>query len=176
MDRPSGPDSKGDRTVLFVCTGNTCRSPLAEAIFRGFLKTRGRDGVRVLSAGSGAATGSAVSEGALVVAREAGLDLSALRSTRLDEGLVEQADLILAMEPHHRIDVLNLVPSADQKLFLLTDLVPGRSRRGIGDPYGGGSEDYRRCFEELSEVIAEAYPRLEDYLDRPATPRQGRGQ
>ena len=70
--------------VLFVCSGNTCRSPLAEALFRRLLDESGRNDIEVLSAGTGAYEGSPASEGAYLVAIEAGLDLSAHRARLLD--------------------------------------------------------------------------------------------
>jgi protein-tyrosine-phosphatase len=88
--------------ILFVCTGNTCRSPLAEALLRHELDQRNVEGIDVSSAGTGAWDGAPASEGAYLVALEHGLDLSAHRARLLTRDLVRQSDLILTMGPHHR--------------------------------------------------------------------------
>ncbi|OYV66431.1 MAG: hypothetical protein B7Z72_11365 [Gemmatimonadetes bacterium 21-71-4] len=94
--------------ILFVCTGNTCRSPLAEAIARNLLIERGIADVEVASAGTSAWEGASASDGALLVGLERGLDLNGHRARQLDRDLVHAADLLLAMGPHHleRIEAL----------------------------------------------------------------------
>src|SRR5438094_9980874 len=92
------------QNVLFVCTGNICRSPLAGALLERALKERGLE-VSVTSAGTGAWDGAPVSEGAYLVGLERGLDLSSHRARLLTRELVEEADLILTMARHHRARV-----------------------------------------------------------------------
>src|SRR5215210_4001197 len=94
--------------VLFVCTGNTCRSPMAEALLRDALASRGADQITVSSAGTGAWEGAPASEGAYLVGLEQGLDLSAHRARLLTPDLVRSADLILAMSGQHRARVSEL--------------------------------------------------------------------
>ena len=88
--------------VLFVCTGNTCRSPLAEALTRHLLTERKVEGVTVASAGTGAWLGAPASEGSYLVALEDGVDLSAHRAQPLTPELAANADLILTMSRSHR--------------------------------------------------------------------------
>src|SRR2546426_10509174 len=92
------------QTVLFVCTGNICRSPLAASLLERALKERGLE-VAVSSAGTGAWDGTPASEGAYLVGLEQGLDLSGHRARLLTRDLVEQSDLILTMARHHRARV-----------------------------------------------------------------------
>ncbi len=175
MNSPSEPDAVERFNVLFVCSGNTCRSPLAEAILADLADTIGKREITASSAGVAATTGEPVSRGARKVAEEHGIDLSGRKAMRLTPELIEGADLILVMEPRHRTDVLNLVPSADERVHLLTSLAPKRGLAGIADPFGGSIEDYRRTFEQLSGVIADALPQMESRFRRRAE-RRGPGR
>jgi protein-tyrosine-phosphatase len=147
------------KRVLLVCTGNICRSPLAEAIMRRELAELGRDDFEVTSAGTGAWDGAPASEGAYLVALEHGLDLSAHRARLLTRELVQQADIILTMARHHRARVEEL--GGDGRTYVLGEYA-GRSgpEAEISDPFGGELEVYRRTFEELEELIKAAVRRL----------------
>ena len=104
--------------LLFVCTGNTCRSPLAEAIARKVAIERGLPDVEASSAGTSAWDGASASDGALLVGMERHLDLSSHRSRQLTRAIVAESDLIFTMGPHHleRVEALG----ARGKAFLLT--------------------------------------------------------
>src|SRR6185436_2724004 len=94
------------KTVLFVCTGNICRSPIAEGLFRH--ATRGRNDFRVLSAGVGAVEGLTPSEHAVRALRELGIDISRQRSRQLSMDLVDEADFIFGMT-HSHVDAISML-------------------------------------------------------------------
>ncbi len=152
------------KRVLLVCTGNICRSPLAEAIMRRELAEIGRNDFEVTSAGTGAWDGAPASEGAYLVALEHGLDLSAHRARLLTRELVQQADVILTMARHHRARVEEL--GGNGRTFVLGEYA-GRSgpEAEISDPFGGELEVYRQTFEELEELVKAAVKRLSAEYD-----------
>lgn len=146
------------RNVLFVCTGNICRSPLAASLLERALKEHGLE-VTVTSAGTGAWDGAPASEGAYLIGLEHGLDLSAHRARLLSRELVEQADLILTMARHHRARVDEL--GGEGRVFVLGEYA---GREGddveVSDPFGGKLEVYRDTCAELDALTAAVAERL----------------
>jgi protein-tyrosine-phosphatase len=146
------------RNVLFVCTGNICRSPLAAALLVRGLKEQGVE-VTVTSAGTGAWDGAPASEGAYLVGLERGLDLSGHRARLLSRDVVEQADLILTMARHHRARVDEL--GGEGRVFVLGEYA---GREGddveVSDPFGGDLGVYRDTCVELEALTAAVAERL----------------
>jgi len=149
--------------VMFVCTGNTCRSPLAEALLRRKLADRGVEGVSVSSAGTGAWEGAPASEGAYLVGLEHGLDLSDHRARLLSREVAAAATLILTMARHHRARVEQLGTATEARVL---GEYSGRGDAEVADPFGGDLELYR-------EVLAELDAMLEGVADRLARERLG---
>jgi len=145
--------------VLFVCTGNICRSPMAEAIARRMIEERGLGNVEVSSAGTAAWDGAPASEGAYLIALERGLDLSSHRARQITTDLVAGSDLVLGMSPHHveRAEALGGTGKAH-----LLGAFAGRNgaTAQVDDPFGGDLEEYRTTFDRLEELLADAVKRL----------------
>jgi protein-tyrosine-phosphatase len=149
--------------LLFVCSGNTCRSPLAEAIAARAVHDRGWSHVAVRSAGTGATSGAAASENSVTVAAEHGLDLSAHAARGLTAELVDWADLILTMSSAHMFAVAEL--GGAERVAMLTDFLEGA---GVGDPiedpFGGDADAYRRAYEQIAVAIDALLGKLEPIL------------
>ena len=147
------------KTIVFVCTGNTCRSPLAEGIARKILRKSGRTDIQVASAGTDAWDGGAATDEALLVGIERELEIGAHRSRKLSREIVRDADLILAMGQQHLVTARRL--GDEDKSFLLSQYAAnGASDRPIQDPFGGDLEAYRATADDLESQVKLALDRF----------------
>jgi|YNPNPStandDraft_1061719.scaffolds.fasta_scaffold205332_1 protein-tyrosine-phosphatase len=146
------------KEVLFVCRGNTCRSPMAQAIFEALLRSRGVRDVAVRSAGIWAVDGQPATAEAQKVMRERGLDLSRHRARHLRRQDVERAAIVLAMERAIAEAIAIEWPDLAAKVHSLAELAD--DPRDVEDPIGGTLEDYRATAETLQVLLQRAYGRI----------------
>jgi RpiB/LacA/LacB family sugar-phosphate isomerase len=141
------------KTILFVCTGNVCRSPMAEGLFR--RAVQGRNEYRVVSAGVGALPGQPPSPYAVRALQELGIDISDLRSRTLSAELVNEADYIFGMTQGHVDTIALLHPHATEKTFLLREFDDTLDvcEQDIPDPIGSSYDVYELCRDQIEQGI-----------------------
>lgn len=145
--------------LLFVCSGNTCRSPLAEALARKIAASRGIDDIAVSSAGTNAVENVPATDEALLVGMERGLDLTGHRSRQLTPAIVSEADLIFVMTPGHLEQVKQM--GGRGKVHVIDEYASGATDKGITDPYGGDLDAYRNTTDSLEEELDRLFDRLQ---------------
>ena len=134
-------------TVCFVCTGNTCRSPMAEAVFNKLAKEKGVN-MRALSAGLAADGMSPMSKNSADVLRENGVEFDEnFTSTQIDAGTVAKCDKIVGITGSHAMSLIMRYPQFATKIFAMPCDIP--------DPYGCDIDAYRECFQSIKSAIEE---------------------
>lgn len=159
----------GERLVCFVCTGNTCRSPMAAAVFNHISlapeictacdveKLMGRKNIKALSAGL-AAFGEPISENACIALEEAGIpstvrnDYKSHVAREIDLETMQKAELVVGISSSHAMRLMVTFPQFASKITCMPKDIP--------DPWGGSLEDYKICLEEISAGVKEIYDRL----------------
>lgn len=139
---------KSVNSILFVCTGNTCRSPMAEGILRAAAK-----GTSFKTSSAGLfAGGEPVSKNAVLVMNEIGIDISGHVSRQLTRDMLEEFDLVLTMSESHKNAIVSAFPEYKDKTFTLPEYA-GESGGEIPDPFGGDVETYRKCRDSIGKYV-----------------------
>ncbi len=162
-----------DFHILFVCTGNTCRSPMAEGALRKLLENKEIGGITVSSAGTSAVSGYSATDYAIEASRIWEVDITGHNSRQLTEELIEEADLILAMSPMHCHKIVEMVPDAAGKTFLLRNYPEtGCIGEGIDDPIGASLDFYNRTFLDIGEELGRILPDITNTIGKKRIPKQ----
>lgn len=139
--------------IIFICTGNTCRSPMCEGFFRKH-NGQARLGLEAQSAGLFTTVGLPACENAVHAAHERGADLTAHRSQPLTPALAAQAKYLVGMTAAHYDRLLEAFPQYEEKIFTL-------SQHDINDPFGGDLQTYRRAARDIDSAVEALIERLE---------------
>jgi protein-tyrosine-phosphatase len=147
------------KKVLLVCTGNTCRSPMAAGLLRRIWQEANPGWyLEVSSAGTGAFPGLDASEHAVDVMKERQVDIADHRSRPLTAELLTEADLVLTMTRRHKEQILALFPGAEGKVYSLGEYTG--SGADVPDPFGGSRDDYARTAEALDRYLRQVVERI----------------
>jgi protein-tyrosine-phosphatase len=141
------------KKLIFICTGNTCRSPMAEGLMK--LRMPADSGWEIASAGVCAANGWPVSNHSVEALREMEIDISNLTSRTLTGELIDGADLLITMTQGHRQAILQLAPESRDKVFLLKSFGVSKCAPDIDDPVGGSLALYRRVRDEIDAALSD---------------------
>jgi len=135
------------KTIVFVCTGNTCRSPMAECMFRALLNQHGLENEwHVLSAGTYAMSGAPASTGSLRAMQRRGLSLESHKSQAVTRALLDSADLVVGMGQSHIMQLRMMHPDCQTPMFPFDD-------PPVSDPYGGTDADYERAAQDIARQL-----------------------
>lgn len=159
----------GKYRIMFVCTGNTCRSPMAEGALRKLLEKENLTNVEIISSGTGAGHGFPATDYAIEASKIWDSDISEHGSQPVTEELVERMDLILCMSPSHCQTVKRMAGQEESKVYLLRNYPePGCDGEGVDDPIGGPLDVYNRAFLEIGEELGRILPHIIDNATKKA--------
>ncbi len=150
------------KKILFVCTGNTCRSVMAQELFKKMLREQGIENVKVSSAGIAALPSYGISGLLEKVLKEAGIEVSNHKPTQAAPQIVRDADLILVMERRHKETILEMAPEVKNRVFLLKEFANEEENLDIPDPIGQPEEVYRSRLQEIKGYLLKVLEKIKE--------------
>lgn len=144
--------------ILFICTGNTCRSPMAEGYLRDLIEKSGEKNMAVLSAGLMAIPGQPASSYSIEILKEQGIDIEGHRSRNVEKSFIEASTWVLTMTESHKQMLIHQFPEFTDKIKTLSEFA-GESGE-IEDPFGGTKEDYQKASEDIHKRIEKAWEKM----------------
>ena len=144
--------------ILFVCTANICRSPVAEGLLREQLRQKGLESWQVSSAGTWARFQRNAARHSIDILGEHGIDIRRHQAREVTGKILQEADLILCMETGHAEALRAEFPEAADRIYLLSEMAG--DAYSIEDPYGGPRSEFERMVNELSDLLERGLPRI----------------
>lgn len=142
--------------ILFVCTANICRSPMAAGLFKQILKDKKSVGEWIVeSAGTWGLDGEPAATGSLAVMKNKGIDISGHRARSVNEDIIQSFDLILTMESGQKESLQMEFSKYSDRIYLLSEMV--NQKHDIDDPYGGIFSEYERAADEIEEYLLKGF-------------------
>lgn len=155
--------------ILFVCTGNICRTPMAEYLLKNLVREeRFHDLIKVESAGVGALDGYSAAEFTIEVCRSYGIDPTPHRARSINPGLIKESDLILCMGLEHQVMLQKIFPQFKDKIYLIKNFAGSNSNQNptIEDPYGTEKKNYEKAFHEIRNEVYRIWPEIKKLAEK----------
>ncbi|MCT4592755.1 MAG: low molecular weight protein arginine phosphatase [Anaeromicrobium sp.] len=150
--------------ILFVCTGNTCRSPMAEGLMKKLIEKHNLN-INIYSAGIFTMDGLSPSENSILAMEEIGINIRDYKSNTITKELINKSHIILTMTKNHKEKILQIIPEISNKLYTLKEYTKIKAYSDISDPYGQNLNVYKACRDEINRALEMIISELKKEMD-----------